>query len=40
MGRELVCEDQEPLYTFVCGELGMPSQLADLIVDADNAIGF
>jgi len=40
MGRGLVSEDQEPLCTFVCGELGVPSQLADLIVDADNVIGF
>jgi sulfur relay (sulfurtransferase) complex TusBCD TusD component (DsrE family) len=40
MGRGLVSEDQETLCTFVCGELGVPSQLADLIVDADNVIGF
>jgi len=40
MGRGLLSEDQEPLCTFVCGELGVPSQLADLIVDADNVIGF
>lgn len=40
MGRGLVSEDQEPLCTFVCGGLGVPSQLADLIVDADNVIGF
>ena len=40
MGRGLVSENQEPLATFVCGELGMPSKLADLIVEADNVIGF
>lgn len=40
MGRGLVSEEQEAIATFVCGELGMPSQLADLIVEADNVIGF
>ena len=40
MGRGLINEKQEVLATFVCGELGMPSQLADLIVEADNVIGF
>jgi uncharacterized protein len=40
MGRGLVSEQQEPLATFVCGELAMPAQLADLIVEADNVIGF
>ena len=40
MGRGLVSEDQEALCTFVCGELGMPSQLADFIVETDNVIGF
>ena len=40
MGRGLVSEEQEALATFVCGELGMPSKLADLIVEADNVIGF
>ena len=40
MGRGLVNEKQEALTTFICGEMGMPSQLADLIVEADNVIGF
>jgi predicted peroxiredoxin len=40
MGRGLVSEEQEPISNFVCGELGMPSKLADLIVEADNVIGF
>ena len=40
MGRGLVNEEQEALTTCVCGELGVPSQLADLIVEADNVIGF
>lgn len=40
MGRGLVSEKQEVFATFVCGELGMPSQLAGLIVEADNVIGF
>ncbi len=40
IGRGLVSEEQEAIATFVCGELGMPSQLADLIVEADNVIGF
>ncbi len=40
MGRGLVSENQEALCNFVCGELGMPSKLADLIVEADNVIGF
>jgi len=40
MGRGLVNEDREPLATFVCGELGAPSKLADLIIEADNVIGF
>ena len=40
MGRGLVSEEQEPLCDFTCGQLGTPSQLADLIVAADNVIGF
>lgn len=40
MGRGLVSEEQKPIVTFVCGELGMPAILADLIVAADNVIGF
>ncbi len=40
MGRGLVNEEQEALSNFVCGELGLPSKLADLIVEADNVIGF
>ena len=40
MGRGLVSEEQKALCNFVCGELGMPSQLADLIIEADNVIGF
>ena len=40
MGRGLVNENHEASVTFFCGELGMPSQLADLIVEADNVIGF
>ncbi len=40
MGRGLVSPEKEPMLPFVCGELGMPPQLADLIVAADNVIGF
>ena len=40
MGRGLVSENHEASVKFVCGELGMPSKLADLIVEADNVIGF
>ncbi len=40
IGRGLVSEEHEALCSFTCGELGNPSQLADLIVEADNVIGF
>ena len=40
MGRGLVTPEQEAIVSFVCGELGMPATLADLIVKADNVIGF
>jgi sulfur relay (sulfurtransferase) complex TusBCD TusD component (DsrE family) len=40
IGRGLVSPEQEPMIPFVCGQLGMPSQLADLIEAADNVIGF
>jgi sulfur relay (sulfurtransferase) complex TusBCD TusD component (DsrE family) len=40
IGRGLVNGDQEALCEFTCGELGTPSRLADLIVEADNVIGF
>ena len=40
IGRGLVTQEHEPLCDFTCGELGTPSQLADLIVEADNVIGF
>ena len=40
IGRGLVSQEQKPLCEFTCGELGAPPQLADLIVEADNVIGF
>ena len=40
IGRGLVSEKHELLCDFTCGELGTPPQLADLIVEADNVIGF
>ncbi|MDX2439005.1 MAG: DsrE family protein [Desulfobacterales bacterium] len=40
IGRGLVSEEHEIICSFTCGELGNPSQLADLIVEADNVIGF
>ena len=40
IGRGLVSPEHEPLCDFNCGELGDPSKLADLIVEADNVIGF
>ena len=40
IGRGLVSEEHEAICSFICGELGTPSQLADLIVEADNVIGF
>ena len=40
IGRGLVSEEHKLLSDFTCGELGVPSQLADLIVEADNVIGF
>ena len=40
IGRGIVTEDHEPLCDFTCGELGTPPQLADLIIEADNVIGF
>ena len=40
IGRGLVTQEHEPLCDFTCGELGTPPQLADLIVGADNVIGF
>lgn len=39
-GRGLVSAENEALCNFTCGELGTPPQLADLIVAADNVIGF
>lgn len=38
MGQELVSEEQRSIATFVCGRLGIPSKLADHIVEADNFI--
>lgn len=40
IGRGLVSEKYEALCSFTCGELGNPSLLADLIMEADNVIGF
>lgn len=40
MGRGLVTPEKEAIVSFVCGELGMPATLSDLIVEADNVIGF
>jgi uncharacterized protein involved in oxidation of intracellular sulfur len=40
IGRGIVNEAHEPLCDFACGELGTPAQLADLIIEADNVIGF
>ena len=40
IGRGLVSEEHEALCSFTCGELGNLSKLADLIVEADNVIGF
>ena len=40
IGRGLVSEENEALCNFTCGELGDLSKLADLIVEADNVIGF
>jgi predicted peroxiredoxin len=38
--KALAEKGHKPTSNFVCGELGMPSKLADLIVEADNVIGF
>jgi uncharacterized protein involved in oxidation of intracellular sulfur len=40
IGRGLVDEKQEPIVDFSYGELGSPPKLADLIIEADNVIGF
>ena len=40
IGRGLVDQEHKPLCDFTCGQLGAPPQLADLIVNADNVIGF
>jgi len=40
IGRGLVTQEHESLCDFTCGELDTPPQLADLIVEADNVIGF
>lgn len=39
-GRGLINPDEGTGVTFVCGEIGTPGMLADLIVEADNVIGF
>ena len=39
-GRGLVDEHQKPVVTFDYGELASPPKLADLIIEADNVIGF
>ena len=40
IGRRLVDQEHKPLCDFTCGQLTAAPQLADLIENADNVIGF
>ncbi len=40
IGRGLVDDKNQSVCDFTCGQLGTPPKLADLIIEADNVIGF
>ncbi len=40
IGRGLVDDNNLSICDFTCGKLGTPPKLADLIIEADNVIGF